>query len=939
MSSTKPPRVNQATSRAEIQPIWLSAPDRPLDEGGPATPFEVLPQDFSKRSAFDSFRKVVERYPERVAVEDADLRLTYRQVMSVSERLGDDLCDGRIQPGAVGLLLPNSAIYAVAILGCFAAGRPYVALDLRYPDTRNRDIIAESGITTIVVSSRYDTGSLAIADTVTRIDLDSYLLIEKDDLTPRADLPSVSVEAPAAILYTSGSTGRPKGIAISQKALLERVFHHIMAFHISHNDTLLSLCSFCTIAGTREALSALFCGARLYIIDPQDTGLREIRRTIRDEGVTFFCTVPALLRFLLGTHESKQDFLSVRAVRLNGDRVLWSDVDLVRRTMPDACSLQIGYSSTETLGSQWFVPRDAFGTGPCVPVGYPVPGNTFQILDEQGLPVSRGEVGELVIRSSFVALGQWQNGHVELAAIEQDPIDPSSRIFATGDLVRQLEDGQLEIVSRKDRQIKINGKRVEPAELEAVVRRAPGVADAAIIPRYTAQGAALVAFVAPRSPMNVGLLDELRTSIRTSLPAIMHPAAIHIIPVIPRLPSAKLNNHELLRLDQAFLQEQSAREPSSTTEPSSQAMMSVLGPIWQNLLRIPNFAPERPWHEDGGDSLKLLHLVFQLEEKLGSSIPLDLIRMDMSALEMCRALEELFGRDDLTQADERSLVFFLPGLAGDLPSLATFRSDLSECIRFVPINYPNWREMSECRMRLNDIVDAVLPQIASAAPAGPINLACYSFGGAIGLEVAARLMAGGRVIESFILFDSNISELGREKVGGLSTLGRTVKTLVKVMIGAASAQYELPRIAAQWLARDGHGLSLRKIAQFKLSWLPPQIRFALHKELTELLQAEAFRRWRAAGCRHRLPLRAILFRAVESWPGAPADLGWDTSVDHLQIIEVPGDHDTMLHTPHREVLRAMYLATFRTRLTSQAVGPSNEALDILNEVAELEAVP
>ncbi len=143
---------------------------------------------------------------------------------------------------------------------------------------------------------------------------------------------------------------------------------------------------------------------------------------------------------------------------------------------------------------QWFVPRDFPQSGTRIPIGYPLPGNALAILDDDGKPSAPGEAGELVIRSPYIALGRWIDGRCATDDFPSDPEDNNTRILRTGDLVRLRDDGLIDLIGRKDRQIKIRGQRVEPGEIEAALRRHTGVRDAAIFPRRVGESWWLIAY-------------------------------------------------------------------------------------------------------------------------------------------------------------------------------------------------------------------------------------------------------------------------------------------------------------------------------------------------------------------------------------------------------------------------------------------------------------
>jgi acyl-coenzyme A synthetase/AMP-(fatty) acid ligase len=369
------------------------------------------------------------------------------------------------------------------------------------------------------------------------------------------------------VLYTSGSTGRPKGIVNSQRSLLQRVQQYVDSCHINAEDVILPLTGPATIAGCREMFAALLTGATLHLVDVEAVGLRAVRSRMRSEGATITYVVPTLLRALMA-EEAADTFNSLRVVRIGGEKVAWTDIALLRKVVSNACLVQVGYSSTESTGSQWFVPRSLPEHGASVPAGWLLPGIAFAIVNDEGRPVEPGESGELLIKSPYVLLGHWEDGAVVPA--QSDPDNPGVRIFATGDLV-QLDDlGLLRIVGRKGRQLKINGRRVEPAELEHVLRCAPAVEDAVAIATAANE---LVAFVVPRHSAGTDLAAELGQVVKEKLPRPLRPLRLHTIAEVPRLPGGKADVAKLREMD--LLARKTAPNPQPANGGRSRRLISV----------------------------------------------------------------------------------------------------------------------------------------------------------------------------------------------------------------------------------------------------------------------------------------------------------------------------------------------------------------------------
>ena len=243
-------------------------------------------------------------------------------------------------------------------------------------------------------------------------------------------------------------------------------------------------------------------------------------------------------------------------------------------------------------------------------------------------PVPRQETGELVLRSRFIALGQLAERTLHPGSMRPDPRHPDMRVLHTGDLVHMDADGLCTVTGRKDRQVKINGVRVEPSEVEAALRGLPDVADAAVIARRSGKATTLAAFVVPRAT-RPGLREaEIRDSAaRRTAAGDAAGADAHHRPM-PRLPSAKLDVRALQALDRDRPPPQPAMHrpmPHALAGPIMQAVQQS----WRAVLGRRALDGDPSFEAAGGDSLRLLQFVLWLETLLDRRLPLDLFTGDM----------------------------------------------------------------------------------------------------------------------------------------------------------------------------------------------------------------------------------------------------------------------------------------------------------------------
>ncbi len=856
---------------------WSNVPEYALDQDGPVMrPYQRMDIDFADVAVLDHLRSVAGQYPGKLAISDGTNRFTYSELLSAVEIMANRIIAITPSGNAVGILLANSAFFPLAMLASMAAGRPMVPLNTRDPDTRINTIVAEARLSTVIGDG--DVRPTGLPRVVGWINVAS-------PGTPQTNrvpqLYPVSVDSPAIVLYTSGSTGRPKGIVNSQRSLLWRVQQYVNACHINAHDVFLPLTGPATIAGCREVLAALLTGATLHLLEVEAVGLRAVLGRMQAEGVTITYLVPALLRALMA-NKSEDAFRTLRVARIGGEKVSWVDIKLLREAISETCLVQIGYSSTETTGSQWFLPTDWPEQDASVPVGWLLPGVTFAIVDEGGRQVAPGKTGELLIRSPYVLLGHWENGAVAPAA--SDPDNPSLRIFETGDLVQLDNHGLLRIVGRKGRQIKINGRRVEPAELERVLRGAPSVQDAVAIVTAATE---LVAFAVPRGPASSNFADDLRHLARTTLPPALCPLRLHAIAEIPRLPSGKIDMAKLSEVDSSSVRMDRGVQNSNAGQ--ERTIQQIVQRAWSKILNTRVAAGR--WDDAGGDSLKLLHCVMEIESALGLEIDLEPFTVGMNFDEMVKAVTAQKAGNDQAGArkEHPPILFLLPGSVGYGPSLAAFASSMGRTARVVPVRYPALALILQGKNSVGDMADAALDQIRRAQPEGNIRLLGHSLGGVVAFEVAARLEAAGRNVKFLGILDTSL--LG-ERSSYRETIIRTYHRIrTNRMTANRMACRALAKAIVRWGYEQQFARMLDRYAQGKFN----ATSFRAKLELQEVLRAKAFFQWLQAP-RPRLPITGTLFRCAR--PGMPRDIGWGSAFANLDVIPIVGSHIDMVSEPN-----------------------------------------
>lgn len=893
--------MRSATPPAEASlvrmPAWLDDDPRPLDWNGPVDrPFTRFPGSALGRPIADHFERMARLHRDRVAIRQGETALTYGELWESVGGLAETLAAGSHAGDPIGIRLPASPMFALAMLACLAAGRPFVAVDTGHPGDWLDDALKDARPTLIITG---EGGPASVEPCVKSIRV-MYLTALPKPAREGWRPARLGPDEPACVLFTSGSTGRPKGIVNTQRNLLQRVAQAINAAHINADDRLLTLASPCTIVGVRDILTALLAGASIQLLDPQRTGVHEILKVIRAEAVTILFAFPALLRSIVTAGPAPAD-ATLRLVRVGGDTTLWSDIDSLRSWLAPGARIQSIYAATEAPMLQWFVDDACRTEDACVPIGYPLPGNRLAVLDEDGGVTCPGEVGELVVSSPYVSLGRWTDGRCVDECVEVRN-GHAGRVFRTGDLVRQRSDGLLERMGRKDRQVKIHGVRVHLEGVEAFLRKHPGVRDAAALARTTSVLGAttLVAYVSPHEAAPARMITELRALMR-SAPAPMRPTHFYVADRIPRLPSSKLDVQALRVLDEANVQKDRATvaDQAQLASTAGDRIEAAVARAWREVLLAPVRGPHDDFFDAGGDSLKAIALAMELERALDLELSPTLIYEAPSFSGLCEMLRECREPCDaplmlLKPGAGAPPVFMIHGVGGNVVDILPTARRMNCAGAVIGIRARGLARGETPHSSVEAMAADYLSAIRAHQPSGPYRLCGYSFGGLVAFEIARRLSESGSEVGFVGLFDTLMSPVRWPLKAWLSIIGRRI---------------------ARWPGNLRATLAGRRASIPRDDASLPGFSASLPSRVLKVAASALI-----ASARYRpgfYPGQLTLFTPVGREPGLPPlEAIWRKHARNLSIVETRGDHATMLSASNAEstaaaLTRCLSAATHR----------------------------
>ncbi|MFY1652856.1 amino acid adenylation domain-containing protein [Solwaraspora sp. WMMB762] len=554
------------------------------------------------------FARQARRSPDAVAVQAGTASLTYRELDERAGGFASLLRRAGAGPGGrVGIVLDRSLDLVAALLGVLRAGAAYVPVDPMSPPGRIAATFADADVTA-VLSHRDLAAKLSGTDVP--------VILVDDDATSTGDDPVVTAGDVAYLIYTSGSTGEPKGAEVSHGSLVNFTLHAAEQYDLGPQDRILQFASMAFDTSAEEIFPALLRGACVVL---RDDRMLADPATFLDACAAADVTVLDLptaywhdLVVALGQGDAELPG-TLRLVIIGGERALPERVAVWHERVGGRVRLINTYGPTETTIVA--TTCELTGADPSLgaPIGRPVANTRAYVLDDECRPVPVGVVGELYLGGAGLAYGYWGRTALTAAHFVADPFGlPGARLYRTGDLARCLPDGSITFVARADRQIKLNGYRVELGEIESALRRLPEVTDAAVV-RHRRPGQ-LLAYVTPTSVP----VAQLRSALRAVLPEYMVPARCVPIAALPRTPNGKIDYAGLppVGLDEASDDAAAPGEPPRTPEERD------LAAIWCAILDVPRVRLHDDFFVLGGHSLLATRMLAHVNQQLGVDLPL-----------------------------------------------------------------------------------------------------------------------------------------------------------------------------------------------------------------------------------------------------------------------------------------------------------------------------
>jgi amino acid adenylation domain-containing protein len=693
------------------------------------------------------FFRHAEQKPESIAVICGSERLTFGALALRAERISMALSEFGIGPGEiVAIDAVRSADTVAGLLGILKAGAAYLPIDPRLPLSRTEFVLSDCGVRYAVAG-----GSSLLAARVSRsVDVSSL------QISTNFTSNTPSQEGPpdlGYIMLTSGSTGNPKGVMITHSAAMNTIEDINDRFAVSQGDCILAVSSFAFDLSVYDLFGVLGAGGTIVLPTNEESyDPAAWIRLMGEEHVTIWNSVPTLMELLLShlTALDQDMGADLRIAFLSGD---WISVGLPERlwaVSPRTEIVSLGGATEASIWSTYFQIRDVDPEWVSIPYGRALTNQHCYILNDQGEHCESGHVGELYIGGAGVAAGYLNRPDLTVERFLPDrwSNEPHATMYRTGDYGRYRSDGAIQFVGRIDDQIKVNGYRIELAEIEGRLAQCADVGQCAVSTiGDSSETRRLIAYIVPRN----GSIDKsaIRAHLKNHLPAQMVPGSFVAVESLPINANGKV--------DRAKLKAMQMLEPASAVG-AEKILTARVSRIWGEVLHLPYVGPHDDFFELGGDSLTAVLLFIRLEQEFSNVPPLaallehptvaDFVRLLASGCDSREALVV-----ELQPVGNRPPLFCLPGADGQL---LVFRHLARNIGRDQPLFgiAPQGLDGCEPDRTIEEMAARGVRELKRAQPSGPYRLAGFSAGGVIAFEMARQLHEMGNRVGILLLIDS-----------------------------------------------------------------------------------------------------------------------------------------------------------------------------------------
>jgi amino acid adenylation domain-containing protein len=855
-------------------------------------------QDVSLHQLFEQQVKLT---PESIALISESEEITYRQLNHKVNQLVHYLQKLGVKKGTiVALCLERSIDMVVGILAILKVSGAYIPLDPSYPVERLNFMLSDSQASLLITKHDIlEKLSLSPAKTV-------CLDIDKEEIARESSENPINISSSnnlAYIIYTSGSTGTPKGVLSIHRGTVNGLHWLWRTYPFTPGEVCCQKTAISFVDSVWEIFAPLLRGvptviiSNVRVLDPQ-----LFIESLVHHKVTRIILVPSLLRLILDNYSHLINRLSqVKLWITSGEALSVKLVQKFRELMPFAKLINLYGSSEVSANATHYdtslLPNQAHS----VPIGRPIDNTQIYVLSRDLQPTPIGVIGELYLGGDGLAKGYLHRSELTQARFIDNPFVSKNKLYKTGDLVRYLQDGNLEYLGRYDEQVKIRGFRVELGEIAATISQHPDVQESVVIASNNApENQRLIAYVVTDKQ---DITAQLLFYLQQKLPNYMLPPAFVILDELPLTPNGKVDKRALPNDENT---------PSNTNQlfinPRNFTELALVK-IWENLLNTSPIGVTDNFFNLGGHSFLAVRLMSQIYDKFGRNLPLSTL-FENATIEKLAAIVSQTSRQSsnsplvaINSAGDKIPFFCIHGAGGNITPYFNLSRRLGEDYPFYALEDSLEKNKPEI-ISVEETATRYLQEIRKVQPNSPYLLGGHCYGGVLAFEMAQQLQKQGQTVGLLVVIDAILPE---------TTIGPKEDDDAKFLLRIAESiktdnniDFSLPFEELRDLPLTDQLNLINKKANFIFS----------DAEIQDFLRYYKLFKTHVQAMRNYLPQvypkSLTLFRAQEEiihdfdnpeWSTDDPLLGWGKcSSQPIQVIDVPGDHFSIFVETHIQEL-------------------------------------
>jgi len=800
------------------------------------------------------FNKIVDKYPNHTALRFNNERQSYSELNQTSNNLYCYLQNRNIKPGSrVGLSFNDPLLFINSMLALVKLNAIYVPFDKKDNDHNIAELCEIAGVSFFL----HDNINLdPILDKFNPIIIEREILLHSE-ITVEPVLSDKQLDPVLYIMFTSSTTGKAKGVLINHSGI-SRFISENNLIKILPGDTLLQGSSISFDASSFEIWSSLLNGATLVLIK-KDFDFLNIGSCISQYNINILWLTTKLFETLLLVDISA--FEKLKYLIFGGESCNHNLIINAFQKLPGV-KLINGYGPTENtiFTTLHLVTKNDEKRG-FIPIGFPVNGTECFILDEHLNEVSEGNIGLLYVSGAGIAHSYTDKDLTASNFITHPTL--GSKIYNTKDLVKYSQEFGFEFIGRKDRQIKLNGYRIELDLIENIANKIENVSNSisVFIPSTISDELVLFYTTTTKKPLEIPFIKKF---LESNLPWYSLPKTILFLEEFPLNNANKIDQKKLVEL----LHSRKEKETTSA---------NIIEKIWKDILQLENIHPDDNFFNIGGDSLTSIVLIFKINNELNLNLKTSyIIENPVFKYFSSNLLQKDYSQNEIVLLKDGKLdcpIFLIPVLGGGsemylalVKKLKTKQAVFSFNMQFdFDYEIGNYHIINA---KLIDKLSKLFTSFIVKSGISPkIILAGFSLGGNIALETSFELQKNGITVTQIHLLDSY-------------KFGNTVSSTISEMrFKLAYFRKSLAYLKFCILYRD------KKVFKQLINFLyQPEIN---PKKIT------------------KIPV--YLYKCTIITKSSPdfsdkESLDWNKTIERLNIIPINSDHDFMLKEENVEEL-------------------------------------